>query len=224
MSWIVIVIIALAAVTVTAVLVALLVGLFRKAHGVLNTAEGLVNEIKDADVRERETPKSLNAMDNLLLPQVLRDFPEYSLEVIESRVKRDARLYYESAAKGRCLLNEGVAFSLRDSVKFPDDVAGGVIVHRIALAAYDRQGRDKVITYQASVQYDGKDGRHCQRRLVLKYIAAYYADPTDNIEVIKCPNCGAPVPTVGEKTCAYCGASLVTHAGAGWVLIKLIEE
>lgn len=224
MSWIATAGIVIASLAVAAFLIVGIAAIFRRVHGILNTAEGLVSEIKDAEIREEETPKSLNAMDNLLLPQVLRDFPEYSREVIESRVRRDARLYYESGAKGRCLLNEGAAFSLRDSLKLPEGVAGGIIVHRIALAGYDRKGRDKIITYQASVQYDGRDGRHCQRRLVLKYIAAYSADPTDNIEVIKCPNCGAPVPTMGEKTCSYCGASLVTHAGAGWVLIKLSEK
>lgn len=224
MSWIVIVVIVLAAVVVAGFLIVGLAGLFRKAHGILNTAGDLVGEIKDAQVREQETPKSLNAMDSLLFPQVMRDFPEYSREIIENRVRRDAKLYYESGLKGRCLLNDGVAFSLRDEMKLPEDVAGGVIVHRIALTAYDRRGRDKVITYQAAVQYDGTDGVHHQKRLVLKYMAAYTADPTDNIEVIKCPNCGAPVPTMGEKTCSYCGASLVAHAGAGWTLIKLSEE
>ena len=223
MSWIVIVAIVIAALAVAGFLIAGLAGLFRKAHGILNTAGDLVGDIKDAQVREEETPKSLNAMDNLLLPQILRDFPEYRREVIEGRVRRDAKLYYESGMKGRCLLNDGVAFSLRDNLKLPEDVAGGVTVHRIALSGYDRRGRDKVITYQASVQYNGSDGHHCQRRLSLQYLAAYTGDPTNNIEVIKCPNCGAPVPTMGEKVCSYCGASLVSHAGAGWVLISIAE-
>lgn len=219
MPWYVIVIIALVGVCVAGYVIA-------RAARLFNRAEGLIDDIKGAQIREQETPKSLNAMDSLLLPQILKDFPEYNRAMLEERVIRDAKLFYESAAKGEVLFTEGIAFSLREglSERLPEGVAGGIVVHRIALSSYDRHGRDKLITYQAAVQYDGEDGRHCQRRLALTYIAAYASDPTENIEVIKCPNCGAPVPSVGEKVCRYCGSALTVFAGAGWVLIKIGEE
>ena len=188
-----------------------------------NRAEGLIDDIKDAQIREEETPKSLNAMDSLLLPQIMKDFPEYNSEVIIARVMNDAKLFYESAANGEVLFKEGVAASLLDNVVLPKDVLGGVVVHRAALCAYDRKQRDRLITYQASVQYEGTDAKRHQKRLTLKYIAAYSSDFTEKIEVIKCPNCGAPVPTVGEKVCRYCGAALVSPAGFGWVLINMKE-
>ena len=219
MRWIYIVVILLAGAAVVSYIIARLSRLFGKA-------EDLIGRIKDADVREQETPKSLNAMDSLLLPQIMKDFPEYNRAMLEERVIRDAGLYYESALAGRVLLDKGVSFSLRDGLldKLPGDVKGGISVRRVALAAYDRRGRDKLITYQAAVQYEGKDERRRQKRLSLTYIASYVSDPTNNIEVIKCPNCGAPVPTMGEKVCSYCGSALTVYAGAGWVLIKLNEE
>ena len=188
-----------------------------------NRAEGLIDDIKDAQIREEETPKSLNAMDSLLLPQLMRDFPEYNRAVITDRVIRDAKLFYESAAKGELLFKDGVSASLLENTLLPEDVAGGIIVHRAVLAAYDRRTRDRFITFQAAVKYEGTDGKRHQKRLNLKYIAAQSSDFAEKIEVIKCPNCGGPVSTVGEKVCSYCGAALRTPAGAGWVLIEIKE-
>lgn len=216
MHWYVILIIALVGAGILGYVVSRLARLF-------NRAEGLIDDIKDAGIREEETPKSLNAMDSLLLPQILKDFPEYNRAVIMDRVIRDAKLFYESAVKGEMLFGDGASASLLSDLKLPEGVLGGVLVHRIALSAYDRSGRDRLITYQASAKYDGVDGRPHQTRLALKYIAASTADFAEKIEVLKCPNCSAPVPAVGEKVCRYCGAALVAPAGAGWVLIDIKE-
>lgn len=195
-----------------------------RASLLFRRAEELIDEVKQADELERETPKSLNAMDRLLLPQILKDFPEYNAAVIRDRVIRDARLFFESAAAGKPLFKTGVSTSFVENLVLPEGVKGGVVVHRTALAHYDRSGRDRIITYQASCQYDGTDEKHHQTRLVLRYIAAHSDDFSEKIEVIKCPNCSAPVPTVGEKICPYCGAALKAPAGAGWVLISAVES
>lgn len=216
MQWYVILIIALVGAGILGYVVSRIARLF-------NRAEKLIDDVKDAGVREETVPKSLNAMDSLLLPQILRDFPEYNRAVIYERVLRDAKLYYESAAQGELLLTEGISSSLSENLVLPEGVEGGVTVHRIALSAYDRSGRDRLITYQAAVKYDGEDGRPHQARISLNYIAANSPDYAEKIEVIKCPNCSAPVPAVGEKVCRYCGSALVSPAGAGWVLIGIKE-
>ncbi|MBO4383961.1 MAG: hypothetical protein J5854_00895 [Clostridia bacterium] len=216
MPWYVIVIIVMVGVGILGYVVTRIARLFDRA-------EGLIDDIKDAGIREETTPKSLNAMDSLLLPQILKDFPEYNRAVILDRVTRDAKLFYESAAAGELLYKDGISASLSDNVRLPEGIEGGISVHKIALAAYDRSGRDRLITYQAAVKYDGEDGRPHQTRLSLKYIAANSSDFAERIEVIKCPNCSAPVSTVGEKVCRYCGAALVSPAGAGWVLIDIRE-
>lgn len=186
-------------------------------------AEGLIDQIKAADEAARTTPRSLTSVESFMLPQVLKDFPEYNSAVIAERVKRDARLYYESAAAGEVLFDKGVSTLLKENMKFPKNVAGGIEIHKVALTAYDKQARDRLITYQAAVKYDGTDNDVYQVRLKLKYIAAYTNDFQNNIIVIKCPNCGAPVPAVGDKVCRYCGAALLVSAGQGWVLVDIGE-
>ena len=188
------------------------------------SAEGLIGQIKDAQVREHTVPKSLSSIEGLLLPQIRKDFPDYNASVIAERVKADAHTFYESAIKGEVLFDKGVSEACRQNMQLPDDVAGGIVIHRAALAAYVKQGRDRQLNYQVAAQYDDKQGETWQKRLTLKYIAAYNEDFTDNILVIKCPNCGAPVPSVGDKVCRYCGAQLRTASGYGWVLTEIKQD
>lgn len=186
-------------------------------------AESLIDQIKTADAAARTTPRSLTSVESFILPQVMKDFPEYNPAVIAERVKRDARLFYESAVAGKLLYEGGVSTALRESIMLPKNVAGGIEIHKVALTAYDKRARDRLITYHAAVKYDGADNDVYQVRLRLQYIAAYTNDFQNEIVVIKCPNCGAPVPAVGDKVCRYCGAALLVSAGQGWVLVDAGE-
>ncbi|MBQ1521032.1 MAG: zinc ribbon domain-containing protein [Clostridia bacterium] len=214
---ILIVIAALAAAAVVASIVRWIARVGRKA-------EGLIDQINAAQIREHTMPKSLSSIEGLLLPQIRKDFPDYNASVIAERVKQDAHTFYESAIEGEVLFDKGVSESCRQNMQLPDDVAGGIVIHRAALAAYVKQGRDRQLNYQVAAQYDDKQGETWQKRLTLKYIAAYNEDFTDNILVIKCPNCGAPVPSVGDKVCRYCGAQLRTASGYGWVLTEIKQD
>ncbi|MBR6428041.1 MAG: zinc ribbon domain-containing protein [Clostridia bacterium] len=188
------------------------------------SAEGLIKQINMAQVRAETVPRSLAGMESVLLPQIMKDFPEYNGAVIADRVKADALMYYVSAKEGRLMYTKGVSKTFRETVRLPEDVAGGIAVHRVSLADYDRRSRDKVITYQAAAKYEDGHGETHQTRLTMKYIAAYDDDFTEDIRVIKCPNCGAPVPAWGDKVCRYCGAALHTQAGLCWVLNEIKES
>lgn len=220
MQWYMIALIAiagLAAMSIVAAVVKWLARIGRKA-------EGLIDQINLAQVRAETTPKSLAGMESILLPQIMKDFPEYNSAVVYDRVRSDARLFYESAIEGRPLYKEGISAALRERMTFPGDVAGGIGIHRVSLSDYDRRSRDKFITYQAAAKYEDAKGTTHQTRLHLKYIAAYDDDFANEIRVIKCPNCGAPVPTSGEKVCRYCGAALRTAPGLCWVLTDIKED
>lgn len=220
MSPYVIAFIVIAAIGVAAVAAAVI----RRVVSLGRKAEGLIDQINLAQIEAETTPRSLTSVESFVLPQVLKDFPEYNKAVIEERVRADAMLYYRSAAAGEVLFDKGISTSLRESMTFPKDVAGEIVVHRVALTAYDKSGRDRLITYQAAVKYEDEKRTAHQVRLRLKYIAAYTNDLQNEIKVIKCPNCGAPIPTVGEKVCQYCGAALRVNAGQGWVLVSLKQD
>ena len=198
----------------------------RAALSVGNLASVLSSLLKKADYEAESTPKSLSSSEPLLMDRIRRDFPEYNPELIRQRVMRDARTFYESAQAGKCLYADGVSDQLRERLPsfLPPDVAGGIQVHKAVLAAYDDRSEDRVLTFQAAAAFRDPAGTLRQRRLILKYLAAWSTDTMTGVKRSNCPNCGAPVPAVGSKVCQYCGTALKVWAGTSWLLTDIQED
>lgn len=198
----------------------------RSARKVGNLASTVAEVIKKAQYEIEEQPKSLSSAEPLLLDRIRRDFPEYNPELIRQRVMRDARTFYESAQAGKCLYADGISDQLRERLEsfLPPDVAGGIQVHKVALSAYDDASEDRVLTFQAAAAFKDPAGTTRQRRLILKYLAAWATDTVNGVKKANCPNCGAPIPAVGSKVCRYCGSALKVWAGTGWLLTDLRED
>ena len=198
----------------------------RAALKVGNLASVLSGAIKKADLEAETTPKSLSSAEPLLMDRIRRDFPEYNPELIRQRVTEDAKTFYESAQTGKCLYTDGVSDQLRERLSsyLPPDVAQDIRIHKVALAAYDDASQDRVLTFQAAASYKDPAGVTRQRRLVLKYLAAWSTDTESGVKKANCPNCGAPIPAVGAKVCQYCGTALKVWAGTLWLLTDLRED
>ena len=198
----------------------------RAALRVGNLASVLSGIIKKADFEAETTPKSLSSAEPLLMDRIKRDFPEYNPELIRQRVMKDTRTFYESAQAGKCLYSDGISDQLKERLSsfLPPDVAGDIRVHKVALAAYDDASEDRVLAFQAAAAFRDGAGVTRQRRLILKYLAAWSTDTMTGVKRSNCPNCGAPVPVVGSKVCRYCGSALKVWAGTGWLLTDLRED
>lgn len=198
----------------------------RAALKVGNLASMLAGVLKKADLEAETTPKSLSSAEPLLLDRIRRDFPEYNPELIRQRVTKDARTFYESAQAGRCLYGDGVSDQLKGRLasSLPPDVDRDIRVHKVALSAYDDSSQDRVLTFQAAAAFKDPGGVTRQRRLILKYLAAWSTDTVTGVKRANCPNCGAPVPAVGSKVCQYCGTALKVWAGTQWLLTDIRED
>lgn len=146
--------------------------------------------------------------------------------MVLNRVKKDARIYLQSAKEGHTLFREGVSDSFRERLAYslPTDVKGGIEVYNAALSDYDDRGRDRILVFQAAAEY--LDSRDALRpvRLTLKYIAAYDGNVDGEVRGFNCPNCGAPLPIVGSKICHYCGTGIKSSAGLGWILTDVAMD
>ena len=198
----------------------------RSATRVGNLVHTATEIIKKADLEAETTPKSLSSAEPLLMDRIKRDFPEYNPELIRQRVARDAKTFYESAQAGKCLYEDGISDQLRERLEsfLPPDVAGNIQVHKVALAAYDDSSQDRVLTFQAAAAFQDPAGTTRQRRLILKYLAAWSTDTVTGVKKANCPNCGAPIPAVGSKVCQYCGTALKVWAGTQWLLTDIRED
>lgn len=209
-----------------AVLLCVAVPAMRFFHNAGNILSYILSALKSTGAVERPKIRSLSSAGNLFLDRIKRDFPEYNPAMVLNRVKKDARIYLQSAKEGHTLFREGVSDSFREHLAYslPTDVKGGIDVYNAALSDYDDRGRDRILVFQAAAEY--LDSRDALRpvRLTLKYIAAYDGNVDGEVRGFNCPNCGAPLPIVGSKICHYCGTGIKSSAGLGWILTDVAMD
>lgn len=209
-----------------AVLLCVAVPAMRFFHNAGNILSYILSALKSTGAVERPKIRSLSSAGDLFLDRIKRDFPEYNPAMVLNRVKKDARIYLQSAKEGHTLFREGVSDSFRERLAYslPTDVKGGIEVYNAALSDYDDRGRDRILVFQAAAEY--LDSRDALRpvRLTLKYIAAYDGNVDGEVRGFNCPNCGAPLPIVGNKICHYCGTGIKSSAGLGWILTDVAMD
>lgn len=209
-----------------AVLLCVAVPAMRFFHNAGNILSYILSALKSTGAVERPKIRSLSSAGDLFLDRIKRDFPEYNPAMVLNRVKKDARIYLQSAKEGHTLFREGVSDSFRERLAYslPTDVKCGIEVYNAALSDYDDRGRDRILVFQAAAEY--LDSRDALRpvRLTLKYIAAYDGNVDGEVRGFNCPNCGAPLPIVGSKICHYCGTGIKSSAGLGWILTDVAMD
>lgn len=209
-----------------AVLLCVAVPAMRFFHNAGNILSYILSALKSTGAVERPKIRSLSSAGDLFLDRIKRDFPEYNPAMVLNRVKKDARIYLQSAKEGHALFREGVSDSFRERLAYslPTDVKGGIEVYNAALSDYDDRGRDRILVFQAAAEY--LDSRDALRpvRLTLKYVAAYDGNVDGEVRGFNCPNCGAPLPIVGSKICHYCGTGIKSSAGLGWILTDVAMD
>ena len=209
-----------------AVLLCVAVPAIRFFHNAGNILSYILSALKSTGAVERPKIRFLSSAGDLFLDRIKRDFPEYNPAMVLNRVKKDARIYLQSAKEGHTMFREGVSDSFRERLAYslPPDVKGGIEVYNAALSDYDDRGRDRILVFQAAAEY--LDSRDALRpvRLTLKYIAAYDGNVDGEVRGFNCPNCGAPLPIVGSKICHYCGTGIKSSAGLGWILTDVAMD
>lgn len=190
----------------------------------LKTLKDALDEAIEAD-KEPPKPRSLSSLESVALPQILKDFPDFNARVFAQRVRRDAKTYYESGREGNVLFDKDATDTFRETFedRLPENVGGGIEVHRASLSGYDNSGRRKLLTCQAAVGFSDPGGAPQQRRLVLVYVAGYADDPESEIVGFNCPNCGGPLPAVGARVCVYCGTAFSAPVDRGFLLFDARE-
>lgn len=203
-------------------------GILWATRGLRNSVSAVTMALKEAVAADKEPPKprSLSSMESVVLPRILRDFPDFNAKIFAQRVRRDAETYYRSGSWGKQLFGSDATEAFKESFvdRMPEGVGRNINVHRTALAGYDGTGRRKLLTCQAAVGYLDTDDKQQERRLELVYVAGYADDPDSEVVGFNCPNCGAPLPAAGARTCIYCGTSFRAPVELGWMLMDARES
>ncbi|MCM1113385.1 MAG: zinc ribbon domain-containing protein [Muribaculum sp.] len=192
-----------------------------------------VDGIQKAEMENASRPKSVASATALYLPQITKDFPEFHYDEMKSRAENVLISYLRGIDAGNpSLLTEGME-ELRESLRQRIQMLQNrecrehferIRVHRTEINQYRKgKGRCSVVLQSAveSIHYVEQGGRIVEGRRELKEQARYnvevvYIQDRDTVENLgdsglglNCPNCGAPLPGLGAKTCIYCDTPVV---------------
>lgn len=153
----------------------------------------LLGALKDVDTAHLDTPRSLNGCDKLLMPQILKDFPDF-----------DATL---SKTYARNILNERFGHQQNFTI------------HNIVIAKYLRSNIQKTIVFQAATCHR-ENGQPVQKRYDLHYTHMLASDAES--VAANCPNCGGAMG-YGITVCPYCNSRVANVLGNTWKFTEIKE-
>lgn len=150
--------------------------------------------LSEIETEEESTPRSLNGCDSLVIPQILKDFPDFDVNLM----KTYARKYLKEKLGSK----------------------PGFQIHNVVIARYLPTGLSKTIILQAALSWK-ENNRTSQKRYDLHY--TYQVKTGSDTIAANCPNCGATL-SYGVINCPYCESRVANVMGNTWEFTHLQES
>ncbi len=101
----------------------------------------IVEALKAVDVEGRDVPRNLNGCDQLLMPTILKDFPDFDVNLAKTYVRE----------------------TLQE--RFP-----GIQIHNVVISQYLRSGAQRTIVFQAGCRLENSDTKEKRFELHYTYL------------------------------------------------------
>lgn len=154
----------------------------------------LLDALEDIDTSHLETPRSLNACDTLLLPQILKDFPDFDADLAKTYARDVLREHFGHQQ--------------------------GFKIHKVVIAKYLRSAAQRTIVFQAATCHC-ENKQTVQKRYDLHY-THLLSSVSDAAVAANCPNCGGAIG-YGISVCPYCGSRVANVLGNSWKFTEVRE-
>lgn len=211
-----------------------------------NNFNYIAQQIKQGEIEERTTAKHTPGMTKLLIPKIVKDFPNFSEKKLFNKVETSLLLIFNSlenkkvsSSEELVLICEKLREIIRDmetnniSEKYYD-----IKFHNHAIKYYRKDSSSLNITVSTSLEYfyekkqDDKilkDYTKYKKQTLYTVDFIYIIDPSkvskhQNLIGVNCPNCGAPVKDLGNKICRYCNSGLEDINLKSWHIALYKEE
>lgn len=180
-----------------------------------------------------ETPKSLSSMEQFIIPRLKEDFPDLNIQEIKSMVEvsiikcltaiekkdiSDVKKYGERVVSYVSSVIDDLG---KDVVNYDS-----IKIHKTVLNNYNKNDMIATLYLQTSFEYLYKknNGNYKKKQGRVKTEFIYIIDASkiksERIKAIglNCPNCGAPITSLGAKKCKYCGSNNLDIVKRTWNL------
>lgn len=226
------------------VLISKFADFFRSLNDVITAVKG--TDFSEIESEIETTPKSVSGMTSLCLPRISADFPEFNWHEFKQKSENMLLSAFRAISEENMAFVENASGDLREQISLAinankdaqvHEYFKDVKVHQTEIKDYRKQGGNCIITLQSAVgmiHYKTKAGGVCEGSDTALYQTRY------NIELLyvqdetkiaygqkvlgnNCPNCGAPIKDLGNKTCPYCGAGVTTVNVRAWAINRYVE-
>lgn len=209
--------------------------------------DSIVQGVKNMEMEEQTTPKSVSAATSIYKPSIVRDFPEFHYDEMKARAENVLVSYLQSInEQNPRLLTEGTN-ELKDQLQIKLDILRNnnrrehydkIKIHRTEINRYFKSKGRCTIIFQSAVQYvhymeePGKVLTEQQKKMKqTKYnVEVVYIQDQELVEnlhdaglAMNCPNCNAPITKLGAKICPYCDSPIIEFNIRVWNFNRVIE-
>ena len=183
--------------------------------------------IKQTELEEETRPKTLYGMESVYLPVLKKDFTELNINELKSYAERNI-IECLTAIKNKDKTFKSKSDKVLTWVNEKINSAKGTMyenikIHKTILNRYEKTSSIATLTFQTSLEYK-KNDKKVQSRIETQFIYIIDSGKTKNKALgLNCPNCGAPIKSLGEKQCVYCSAGVVDIVKRVWSLNDIKE-
>ncbi len=242
---VIMVIIGLVAVLVVVRIIRKIAGATRDIASTISDVAELTRAVKDAGVTKadflEQPPKSVSGVTSIILPAIIRDFPDFDYDEAKARAEAVLVSYLnaisqqdpEVLSEGYDELRTKLENHIRELRNFNrKEYIENIKIHRTEINQYNKSKGRCIITFQTAVEYkhyikdeegkiiSGTDEVKYQTKYNIDYVYVQDRDAGENNYQagmgINCPNCGAPLKMLGAKKCSYCGSPILELNIRSW--------
>ncbi len=200
--------------------------------GTSNFFEGLKQQKQEFEAE----PKVPYGMDNLLLPEITKDFPNMNIDEMKKIAEDSIINFFNSIETGNLSMPQICSDGLRDKVlnliadnRSKKTAFENINIHKTVINQYVKNGSICKMVFQSSLGYKERnhnDSNLREERYNTEFIYIYDTKglPGNESISLKCPNCGAPIKGLGHKVCPYCQAGLIDLAPKTWKLTDITRN
>ena len=194
------------------------------------------------------TPKSVSGMTSLLLPKITKDFPDFQYDEMKERANNVLTEYLRAVNERNVAVLKDGNTELKQQLEDHIQMLAGkgwhehyeqIRIHRTEINQYRKSEGRCIITFQTSLEcyhhITNDTGKIIEGSKNYKYQTKYNTDliyiqdrnlvenDLDHALGLNCPNCGAPLTSLGAKFCEYCGTPVIEINIHAWSFSNIEE-
>jgi len=208
------------------------------------------NALRNAVESEKEAysrPKSLAGMTSILLPRIQREIPDFSVQLLYSKVESGIKkiLTYKTTEdlvgieqdKELIYVANGLKAEI-NNMKSNNQFEHykDIRINQTVIKEYKKINGAATIVLESSVQYKFETNKkgikvysdiNKQTRYLTEFVYVYDEAEFDSGVynfAVNCPNCGAPVKHLGGNSCDYCGTYVEPINLKNWYISSCKEK